>query len=77
MRLDYTTSGGLCGRRDTDRNDSTVKAEQELKRARADLTINELSITVVEKQLEKLYAERRELINFLDANKGGCDGKDA
>ena len=54
-----------------------MKTEQELKRARADLTINELSITVVEKKLEKLYAERRELINFLDANKGGCDGKDA
>ena len=49
-----------------------MKAEQELKRARADLTINELSITVVERQLEKLYAERRELINFLDANKGGA-----
>ena len=50
-----------------------MKAEQELKRARADLTIKEQSIFAVEKQLEKLYAERRELINFLDANKiGGC-----
>ena len=48
-----------------------MKTEQELKRARADLTIKEQSIFVVEKQLEKLYAERRELINFLDANKGG------
>ena len=47
-----------------------MKTEQELKRARAALTIKELSITVVEKQLKKLYAERRELINFLDANKG-------
>ena len=52
-----------------------MKTEQELKRARATLAINELSITVVEKQLEKLHAERRELINFLDVNKGGCDGK--
>ena len=49
-----------------------MKTEQELKRARATLTIKEQSIFVVEKQLEKLYAERRELINFLDANKGGC-----
>ena len=49
-----------------------MKTEQELKRARADLTIKEQSILVVEKQLEKLYAERRELINFLDANKGGA-----
>ena len=48
-----------------------MKTEQELNRARVDLAIKELSITVVEKQLEKLYAERRELINFLDANKGG------
>ena len=48
-----------------------MKTEQELKRARADLTIKEQSILVVEKQLEKLYAERRELINFLDANKCG------
>ena len=54
-----------------------MKTEQELKRARADLSEKELSILVVEKQLEKLYAERRELINFLDANNGGCDGKDA
>ena len=53
-----------------------MKTEQELKRARATLTIKEQSIMVVEKQLEKLYAERRELINFLDANKGGCDGQD-
>ena len=54
-----------------------MKTEQELKRARLALTIKELSILVVEKQLEKLYSERRELINFLDANKGGCDAKDA
>jgi hypothetical protein len=46
-----------------------VKDEQELKRARAALTIKELSILVVDRQLEKLYAERSELINFLDANK--------
>ena len=52
-----------------------MKTEQELKRARAALTIKELSTLVIERQLEKLYAERRELINFLDANKGGCDGK--
>ena len=49
-----------------------MKNDRELKRARADLTIKEQSILVVEKQLEKLYAERRELINFLDANKGGA-----
>ena len=46
-----------------------MKTEQELKRARAALTIKELSILVVEKQLEKLYADRRDLINFMDANK--------
>ena len=46
-----------------------MKTEQELKRARAALTIKELSILVVERQLEKLYAERRDLINFIDANK--------
>lgn len=54
-----------------------MKTEQELNRARLALSEKELSILAVEKQLEKLYAERRELINFLDANKGGCDGKDA
>ena len=54
-----------------------MKTEQELKKARADLTMKEQSIFAVEKQLEKLYTERRELINFLDVNKGGCDGKDA
>ena len=54
-----------------------MKTEQELKRARLALSEKEQSIFAVEKQLEKLYAERRELINFLDANKGGCDGKDA
>ena len=54
-----------------------MKTEQELKWARATLTTKEQSIFAVEKQLEKLYAERRELINFLDANKDGCDGKDA
>ena len=46
-----------------------MKNEQEFKRARAALTIKELSILVVERQLEKLYAERRDLINFMDANK--------
>ena len=51
-----------------------MKTEQELKRVRADLTIKEQSIFAVEKQLEKLYAERRELINFLVANKGGVAG---
>lgn len=54
-----------------------MKTEQELKRARASLAIKEQSIFVVEKKLERLYEQRRELINFLDANKGGCDGKDA
>lgn len=48
-----------------------MKTEQELNRARLALSEKELSILVVEKQLEKLYAERRELINFLDANKCG------
>ena len=46
-----------------------MKTEQELKWARLALSEKELSIFAVEKQLEKLYAERRELINFLDANK--------
>ena len=46
-----------------------MKTEQELKRARLALTIKDLSILVVERQLEKLYSERRELIKFLDANK--------
>lgn len=46
-----------------------MKTEQELKRVRAALTIKELSILVVERQLEKLYSERRELIKFLDADK--------
>ena len=49
-----------------------MKTEQELKRARLALTIKGLSILVVERQLEKLYSERRELIKFLDANKGGA-----
>ena len=49
-----------------------MKTEQELKRARAALALKEQSIFAVEKQLEKLYAERRELINYLDANKGGA-----
>ena len=54
-----------------------MKTEQELKRARASLATKEIEIMNLEKELEKLYAERRELINFLDVNKGGCDGKDA
>ena len=48
-----------------------MKTEQDLKKARSTLALKEQSIFAVEKQLEKLYAERRELINFLDANKCG------
>lgn len=54
-----------------------MKTEQELKRARASLSEKEIEIMNIEKKLERLYEQRRELINFLDANKGGCDGKDA
>ena len=48
-----------------------MKTEQELKRARLALSEKEIEIMNLEKKLERMYAERRELINFLDANKGG------
>ena len=54
-----------------------MKTEQELKRARLSLSEKEIEILNLEKKLERLYEQRREMINFLDANKGGCDGKDA
>ena len=46
-----------------------MKTEQELKRARAALTEKNVEILNLEKKLERLYEQRRELINFLDANK--------
>ena len=54
-----------------------MKTEQELKRARAALTEKNVEIMNLETKLERLYEQRRELINFLDANKGGCNEKDA
>ena len=54
-----------------------MKTEQELKRARLALSEKEIEIMNVETRLERMYEQRRELINFLDANKGGCDGKDS
>ena len=46
-----------------------MKTEQELKRARAALTEKNVEIMNLETKLERLYEQRRELINFLDANK--------
>ena len=46
-----------------------VKTEQELKRARLALSEKEIEILNLEKKIERLYEQRRELINFLDANK--------
>ena len=46
-----------------------MKTEQELKRARLSLSEKEVEILNLEKKLELLYEQRRELINFLDANK--------
>ena len=46
-----------------------MKTEQELKRARLSLSEKEIEILNLEKKLEQLYEQRRELINFLDANK--------
>ena len=54
-----------------------MKTEQELKRARLALSEKETEIMNLEKKLERLYEQQRELINFLDLNKGGCNGKDA
>ena len=55
-----------------------MKTEQELKRARLALSEKEIEIMNLEKKLERMYEQQRELINFLDLNKtGGCDGKDA
>ena len=62
----------MYGRRNTDRNDSTVKTEQELKRARLSLSEKEIEILNLEKKLERLYEQQRELVNFLDLNKCGA-----
>ena len=54
-----------------------MKTEQELKRARADLVEKNTEIMNLETKLERLYEQQRELVNYLDLNKGGCDGKGA
>ena len=46
-----------------------MKTEQELKRTRLALTEKNIEIMNLETKLERLYEQRRELINFLDANK--------
>ena len=54
-----------------------MKTEQELKRARLALVEKNIEIMNLETKLERLYEQQRELVNYLDLNKGGCDGKDA
>ena len=48
-----------------------MKTEQELKRARLSLSEKEIEILNLEKKIERLYEQRRELINYLDLNKCG------
>ena len=47
----------------------TRKTPQDIEKAKKELVKNSIDIMTLEAKLDKLYQQRRELVNYLDLNK--------